>query len=115
MVPKDATCLSLLLPERYPFLFFKFFSKNSKMLALQGILETKWSWNFKKLLQITQIFFFLMNGEVLHIMLGEEAGSKVVFIISKNTLHMHDILSVSYKLCRENVLYHLHSEKNAVF
>lgn len=56
-----------------------------------------------------------MNGEVLHIMLGEEAGSKVVFIISKNTLHMHDILSVSYKLCCENVLYHLHSEKNAVF
>lgn len=56
-----------------------------------------------------------MNGEVLHIMLGEEAGSKIGFIISKNTLHMHDIFSVSYKLCSENVLYHLHSEKKAVF
>lgn len=32
-----------------------------------------------------------MNGEVLHIMLGEKVGSTTVFKISKSTLYMHDI------------------------
>lgn len=42
-----------------------------------------------------------MNGEVLHITLGEETGPQIVFIISKNTLHMHDIFPcfTTMKMC----------------
>lgn len=69
MVPKDVSCLLSfskkdILKKKKIHLFFLLYhhSKNSKMFVLGGILESKWLWNFRKLLQMTQNFFNEWRG-----------------------------------------------------